>query len=57
MVKTMSEYNKILYKVFMQVKDGWKFIGTFDSSYQAYAYMEDHYPYAKYEIEAEGSFD
>jgi len=53
----MSEYNKIIYKVFMQVKDGWKFIGTFDSSYQAYAYMEDHYPYAKYEIEAEGSID
>lgn len=53
----MSEYNKILYKLWVIINGKYEYRGTFDSAYQALAYKEDHYPYAKYEIEAFESFD
>ena len=53
----MSEYNKMLYKVFRQVSDGWKYVGTFNSMYEAVKYMRENYPRVKFDIEMHGSDD
>lgn len=53
----MSEYNKIIYKLWLIIDGKYEYGGTFNSAYQALAYKEDYYPYVKYEIEAIESFD
>lgn len=53
----MSEYNRILYKVFRQVSDGWTYVGTFNSMYEAVKYMRENFPRAKFDIEMEQSYD
>ena len=53
----MIEYNRTLYKAFIQVSDGWTYIGTFDSMYKAVKYLKKHYPGIKFDIEMEQSYD
>ena len=53
----MSEYNRTLYKAFIQLSDGWKYVDTFNSMYEAVKYLKKHYPGIKFDIEMEGSID
>lgn len=53
----MCEYNKTIYKVFMKIKDHWKFIKTFNSIHEAKSYMEKYHSNKKFVIEMEESFD